>query len=59
LEDKLQFARDLMTGENFMKSDENTVAAVLKVCKEIREVQGKTRRLIFMSAFFMSELNQS
>jgi hypothetical protein len=35
------------------------IAAVLKVCKEIRGVQGKARRMIFLNAFFMTELNAS
>ena len=59
LEEKLQFAKDLVSDEIYLRNDETMVAAVLKVCKEIRGVQGKARRMIFLNAFFMTELNAS
>ena len=59
LEEKLQFAKDLVSDEIYLRNDETMIAAVLKVYKEIRGVQGKARRMIFLNAFFMTELNAS
>jgi hypothetical protein len=59
LEEKLQFAKNLMTGESITRGDELSVAAVEKVCNQIRSVQGKERRLLFLNAKYMTELNAS
>ena len=48
-----------MTGENITRGDELSVAAVEKVCNQIRNVQGKERRLLFLNAKYMTELNAS
>jgi hypothetical protein len=57
LEEKLQFAKDLVSDESYLRNDETMIAAVLKVCEEIRGVEGKARRMISLNAFFMTELN--
>ena len=57
LEEKMLFAKDLVSDEIYLRNDEAMIAAVLKVCKEIIGVQGKARTMIFLNAFFMTEVN--